>query len=63
MQAMPVLLPAFDPASAEAKTLAEQMKTQVADNVLTAYLTSLEKQAGVTVNETLWRNISGQQTN
>jgi peptidyl-prolyl cis-trans isomerase D len=63
MQAMPVLLPAFDPASAEAKTLAEQMKTQVADNVLTAYLTSLEKRAGVTVNETLWRNISGQQTN
>ena len=63
MQALPVLLPAFDPASAEAKALSDKMKAQVGDNVLSAYLASLENQAGVHVNETLWRNISGQQTN
>lgn len=63
MQALPVLLPAFDPASAEAKDLSDKVKAQVADNVLSAYLTSLENQAGTTVNDALWRNISGQQTN
>ena len=36
---------------------------EVADNVLSAYIAALEKEAGVTVNEAAWQNISGQQTN
>jgi hypothetical protein len=63
MQSQPVLLPPFDANSPEAKAIAEQLKPQVEDNVLTAYLAALENDAGVTVNETVWRNISGQQTN
>lgn len=63
MQSQPVLLPTFDASSPEAKAIAERLKAQVADNMLTAYLAAVEKEAGTTVNETLWRNISGQQTN
>jgi peptidyl-prolyl cis-trans isomerase D len=63
MQAQPVMLPAFDPASAEAKAIAEQMKAQLGDDMVTAYLAALENEAGVSLNETLWRNLSGQQTN
>lgn len=63
MQSQPVMLPAFVAASAEAKQISDRLKGQLADNVLTAYLAALEQQAGVSVNETTWRNISGQQTN
>jgi peptidyl-prolyl cis-trans isomerase D len=63
MQSQPVMLPAFDPASAEAKRISDTLKSQLADNMLTAYLASLEQDAGVSLNETLWRNIAGQQTN
>jgi peptidyl-prolyl cis-trans isomerase D len=63
MQSQPVMLPAFVAASAEAKQISDRLKGQLADNVLTAYLEALEQQAGVSVNEATWRNISGQQTN
>jgi peptidyl-prolyl cis-trans isomerase D len=63
MQSQPVMLPPFEAASAEAKLIADRLKGQLADNMLTAYLSALEKAAGVTVNDELWRNISGQQTN
>jgi peptidyl-prolyl cis-trans isomerase D len=63
MQSQPVLLPAFVAGSAEAKQISDALKGQVADNVLTAYIAALEKEAGVTVNEAVWQNISGQQTN
>jgi peptidyl-prolyl cis-trans isomerase D len=60
MQSQPVLLPPFDPASAEAKSIGEKLKGQISDNMLSAYLAALEKEAGVQVNDTVWRNISGQ---
>lgn len=63
IQAQPVLLPAFDPASAEAKAIAERMKAQFGDNMVSAYLSALQSEAGVKLNETLWRNVSGEQTN
>ena len=63
MQSQPVLLPAFVAGSAEAKQISDALKGQVAGNVLTAYIAALEKEAGVTVNEAVWQNISGQQTN
>ena len=63
MQSQPVLLPPFVAASAEAKQISDTLKGQVADNVLSAYIAALEKEAGVSVNEATWRNISGQQTN
>lgn len=63
MQSVPVLLPAFDPASPDAKSIAKKLEPQVASSMLDAYLAALQDQSGVTVNETLWRNVSGQQTN
>lgn len=63
MQSVPVLLPAFDPASPDAKSLAEKLKPQVASSVLDAYLAALQDQAGVTINDKLWRSVSGQVTN
>jgi len=59
MQSQPVLLAPFDPASAEAKTIREQIKDAEGRDVLFAYLGELQKEAGVTINETLWRQISG----
>jgi peptidyl-prolyl cis-trans isomerase D len=63
MQSQPVMLPAFVAASAEAKQTGDRLKSQIADNMLQAYLAALEQQAGVSINEASWRNISGQQTN
>ncbi len=63
MQSAPVLLPAFDASSPDAAKIAERLNPQLADNLLSSYLTELQSEAGVKLNETLWRNISGQQTN
>jgi peptidyl-prolyl cis-trans isomerase D len=63
MQSQPVMLPPFVQASAEAKAISDRLKGQLGENMLNAYLAALEQEAGVSVNETLWRNISGQQTN
>ena len=46
MQSQPVLLPPFDPASAEAKRISEKLKGQLADNLLTAYLAALREGSG-----------------
>jgi peptidyl-prolyl cis-trans isomerase D len=63
MQSQPVMMPSFVAASAEAKTIGDRLKSQISEDMLTAYLAALEQDAGVTLNETLWRNIAGQQTN
>ena len=63
MQSEPVLLPAFDVNSPDAKSLAQRLEPQVSGNLLDAYLAALKDQAGVSVNETLWQQISGPQTN
>jgi peptidyl-prolyl cis-trans isomerase D len=63
MQSQPVMLPPFVAASAEAKQIGDKLKGQLADNMLTAYIAALEQQAGVSINDAAWRNISGQQTN
>lgn len=63
MQSVPVLLPAFDPASPEAKAIADRLKPQLSDSMIQAYLAAVQDEAGVKINETLWRNVTGQQTN
>jgi len=63
MQSQPVMMPSFVAASAEAKAIGDRLKSQISEDMLTAYLAALEQDAGVTLNETLWRNIAGQQTN
>ena len=62
MQAQAVLLPAFDAASTDAKAIADRIKGAAANDLLSAYLGALQKNAGVSINETLWRQIAGNQT-
>ncbi len=59
MQSQAVLLPAFDPNSPQVKQVKERLQQQASADVLAAYLSALQSEAGVTVNETLWRQISG----
>lgn len=63
MQSEPVLMPAFDAASPDAKSIAKQLEPQMSNDMLDAYLAALKEQAGVKVNEALWQQIAGQQTN
>ena len=63
IQSVPVLLPAFDPKSPDAKSIAEKLKPQVADALLTSYLAALQTEVGVKINDTLWQQVAGQQTN
>ncbi|MCA3562606.1 MAG: SurA N-terminal domain-containing protein [Aestuariivirga sp.] len=63
MQSAPVLLPPFDPNSPDAKSIAERLKPEMADAMLTAYLNALQSQVGVSINEALWQQVAGQQTN
>jgi peptidyl-prolyl cis-trans isomerase D len=62
MQSQAVLLQAFDAASPEAKSIAGELAGQIGNEVLSGYLTALQKEIGVSINETLWRQISGAQT-
>ncbi|WP_373503005.1 SurA N-terminal domain-containing protein [Aestuariivirga sp.] len=62
MQSQAVLLPAFDPAAQDVKAESDRMKAQVASDALSGYLVALQEEAGVDINDTVWRNISGQQT-
>ena len=62
MQSQAVLLPPFDPAATESKALTDQLKSATANDLLGAYLSALEKHAGVTINEALWQQVSGTAT-
>lgn len=62
MQSQPVMLPPFDPAVPDAKSVAAQLRTASAADLVGAYLGELQKSIGVQVNETLWRQISGTAT-
>ncbi|MCA3556151.1 peptidylprolyl isomerase [Aestuariivirga sp.] len=63
MQSAPVLLPPFDPNSPDAKSIAAALEPQLADAILTAYLNALQGQVGVKINDALWQQVAGQQTN
>jgi peptidyl-prolyl cis-trans isomerase D len=62
IQSSAVLLPPFDATSEEAKTIGDQLKQAMGGDVLAAYLGALQTKAGVSINDELWRQISGTQT-
>jgi len=62
MQSQAVLLPPFDGSSEEAKTIASTIQEGSGNDLLSSYLGALQGQAGIAINETLWRQISGTQT-
>ena len=59
MQSQAVLLPPFDAASSDAKTISGQLQTETAGDLVSSYLGELQKAAGVKINETLWQQIAG----
>jgi peptidyl-prolyl cis-trans isomerase D len=59
MQSQAVLLPPFDEKSDEAKSISSTLQSQTANDLLAAYLNTLQKEAGVSINDALWRQISG----
>lgn len=60
MQSEAVLLPSYDPKAPDNAKAADALKQAIGGDLAGAYLAALQKDAGVTVNETLWRQISGQ---
>lgn len=62
MQSEAVLLPAYDPKAPDNARAADALKQALGGDLAGAYLAALQKDAGVTVNEDLWRQISGQTT-
>ncbi len=64
MQSQAVLAVPFDSQSSAGKELAKTLKVETSNDLLTTYLTALQEQIGVSINETLWRQVSGtSQTN
>ena len=64
MQAQAVLAEPFDSKSDAGKELLKNLKDSASKDLLTTYLTALQGQIGVSINEALWQQVSGtSQTN
>ena len=59
MQAQPVMAEPFNSNSPQAKELAQSVREAAAKDLLTAYLTALQGQIGVSINNALWQQVSG----
>ena len=59
MQPQKVLLPPFDPSSAEVKAIAKSVGQSAGSELLAQYVGELQKDIGVSVNETLWSKVTG----
>lgn len=62
IQSSAVLLPAFDAASEDAKSIAKMAEQNISQDLLGTYLAALQGRAGVKMNNELWRQLSGEQT-
>lgn len=59
MQSQTVLGEPFNGNSAQAKELAQSVADAASKDLLTAYLTALQGQIGVSINDALWQQVSG----
>jgi peptidyl-prolyl cis-trans isomerase D len=59
MQSQTVLAEPFNSNSPQAKELAQSVKDAASKDLLTAYLTALQGQIGVSINNALWQQVSG----
>ncbi len=55
----PVLAEPYNSNSPQAKELAQSVKDAASKDLLTAYLTALQGQIGVSINNALWQQVSG----
>jgi peptidyl-prolyl cis-trans isomerase D len=59
MQALPVMSPPFDSNSKEAQAARDALKTGIANDMLALYVADLQSRFGVTINNTLWQQVTG----
>ena len=59
MQSQPVMAEPYDSNSVQAKELAQSVRDAASKDLLTAYLTALQGQIGVSINNALWQQVSG----
>jgi peptidyl-prolyl cis-trans isomerase D len=59
IQSQTVLATPFDITSAAAKELTKTIATAQSKDILTSYLTALQGQIGVSINDALWQQLSG----
>lgn len=59
MKSSPVLLPPFDANSEDAKAVANALQSGLAGDLASQYLTGLQANVGVELNEALWSRVSG----
>ncbi len=59
MQSLPVLATPFDIKSESAKKLVASLNADQSKDIMTTYLSALQNQIGVSINNTLWQQISG----
>jgi peptidyl-prolyl cis-trans isomerase D len=59
MQSQPVLSTPFDISSPTSKELVKKLAAAESKDILSTYLKSLQGQIGVTINDTLWQQVSG----
>ena len=62
MQSQSVLAEPFDSKSSAAKELVQSVREEAAKDILTTYLTALQGQVGVSINNKLWQQVSGSPT-
>ena len=62
MQVDKILLPTFNAASADTKKLADEAAGTLSDDLMVGYTNALRDQAGVKINEALWRSVTGSST-
>ena len=60
LQVDKLLLPPFNAASADAKKISDSLKQSASNDLITAYLAAVQKEAGVSTNDSVWRQIAGQ---
>ena len=59
MQSQAVLLPPFDPASPEAKSISKSVGQSAGSEMLAQYVSDLQRDLGASVNEKLWSQVTG----
>ncbi len=63
MQSQAVLIPPYDPASAEAKTISKALSDGAGANLAAGYVADVKNELGVYVDENMWRQVTGANAN
>lgn len=63
MQSQTVLIPPFDPDSEEAKTIAKALSEGAGNNLAASYVSDVQNELGVYVDENMWRQVTGANAN